>query len=266
MALPYSFLWWGFGMVLSVILQKKIKRFFACVVCSFVLGFLLCGCASYRVKPLRKLTKETAQYTQEKNNIQVCAARLDKQEFKEYTQGVVFLKKSQLVPILITIYNTSSYPIVLDTREVLLPLVIAEKAIDSINYTNIGGAFSALGISLLGMGGIGFALLTTAHGCAGMGQGLLGLGMWFAALPASIIIAACVGHRDRVVFKELLLSDLREKILSKVELLKGESISKLIITRREYLERSFVLRVKRGIDVSGKMVEFNVFLSEAPCV
>ena len=68
---------------------------------------LLSACSVYRVRPLRKITRETAQYCAEKNGVSIYTAPIKKKELKYYFNNVT-LKQKQITPVLVTVTNQSA--------------------------------------------------------------------------------------------------------------------------------------------------------------
>jgi hypothetical protein len=224
------------------------KLFKSCVV-GLCAAFLLCGCASYRVKPLRKLTKETAQFVQEKNNIQVCASRLDKKEFKKYTNGHTFSAQRKLVPVLVTVYNNGKSDLVWRAQEIRLTCLSTDDAAQHLGYINGSlinvGIGSFAGFILGGYGLIGLGILCHSGGCcAGLNLiSAVGAVTLCGALPltACILASTYYGHQ---AFNNMLLIDLREKMLSRVDIVPGDFTSKLLIAHEQDLAKPFIMNVR----------------------
>jgi hypothetical protein len=218
-------------------------------------AFLLCGCASYRVKPLRKLTKETAQYVEKKDDIEVCASRMSDQEFKDYANGAYLSKKSQLVPVLITVYNKSRNTFVWSIDRITCFPCPADDVVLALRYHYFSALAAGItaGLATVAVGGL---MLEGSY----YEYALFNLGL-FTVFPGSILasiagtISMVIHHKN---FERALIADLREKMLSRVDLMPGDVISKLIIAKDDQFVEPFKMGIKQvGMN---KITEFAVAL------
>lgn len=218
------------------------------------IALLLSGCASYRVKPLRKLTKETAQYTYEKNNVQICASRLHTTEFQEYVCGQSFQTDSVLVPLLVTIYNKSARSLIWRADDVKLLQLSAVEAVPRLGLGSGSAIENAIGscFSMMAGGSIIFSLCFVVKDLAYV-LAALGFSTVVFAVPVAILTAVHTSD-----FNAMLFEALKEKILSEIEIVPGAAESKLIVAYKKDLQRPFIMAV-RAVD-SGEKVEFTVAL------
>lgn len=226
---------------------------------------LLSGCASYRVKPLRKLTQKTAQYTQEIGAIRICASRICLSEFKSYFNGMYFGSKHHFGSVLLTLHNNTKDAVVFGAHDVSLKLIPADELTSHLCCSStwrvpyaLLGAFGALGGGIL-LSNVGVILMdATGTLAVGFLPMLLGSILVFSVVPITIFADTC-GAGDVQLFNHALRQDVCEKILSRILVAPGDSVSKLIITHKRDLEKPFVMSM-RAIGTE-KTTEFVVDLS-----
>lgn len=223
---------------------------------------MLCGCASYRVKPLRKLTKETAAYAQQKDGVEVCAARVYPIEFKGYTGGTYLDKKAHIIPVLITVNNSTGQLIAWCSKDVLLPLLGVHQVTGQLRFVYDSYAFErGAHIALTVAGVLAIFSSVTLLACNRMlpiDMPYYPLFFRFARIVAygGVIGFVCGFVYEKIqeaAFERELKLDIADKMLRERELISaGDSLTKLLMTHEDNLKKSFKLVVHKqdGQDVA----------------
>lgn len=210
---------------------------------------------------LESLSKESAQYTETKNNITVCAKELKK---RKRLRNIGKFKQIQ-----VTIHNSNTRSQQLTLDNIDLDLVCYQDIVDRVKSRRL---WRSLGVGLLigggaalfaGLIGGGIALLTTlgGHGCemifinpAGWAVGAL----WFVVAPTlflSVTPTAALMHHSSMKTEDD--RDIEYVFSEEVMVESNTNTSVLFFVKKRNLKKNFDLTL---IDRLGNKTTFNVAL------
>jgi len=205
---------------------------------------LLSACSVYRVRPLRPVTRETAHYGVEKDNVSIYAASIEPKELKYYFNNIV-MRKKQGTPVLVTVTNRD-----VKTIKVLLQNTCAITQ----NMEKYGAwRMTKTGAAAIVALGLGYtASYMIIMGCWNINPLFMVLS-WpmICAFPGVIIFCIAAGihaHQMGTQFYTDFMNDLQNKLFAKVQLDIGDSETKLVFITPETIGIPLSFEVRKKLN------------------
>lgn len=231
----------------------------------------LSGCVrapKYTPRPLTKLTKETADYNQTRDNVTVMAKKLTGAESTEtFGTDLTALKKG-ITPVQLTVENNNAAGIRIDNKNTTLPLIPAKDITEKLSYSvaaRIAGYGALMGSSAgLAVGGF----FATAEGVVslaymGVGMPLLATGSVLLFGGAALFVAApiigIINAIKTAKVNKIIKADVEAKTLSTLTIQQNETKNTLIFVHAKDLPHEFNLKVAHEADAN-KTIDFTISL------
>ena len=218
---------------------------------------LLSACSVYRVRPLRKITRETAQYCAEKNGVSIYTAPIKKKELKYYFNNIA-LKQKQIIPVLVTVTNQSGKTVKIIPHN-------THEIVHSIENQAAWNTTTTSTVGLLGIG-LGYTMGTmTSIGLCTVAPAFILLAVpMVCAFPGVIIFCIGAGIHAQVMKKQFFVDfghDLHNKCFDgEVQLDIGESATRLVFitSEQQNMQLSFVVYKKTDSGWRGDLMQLQV--------
>lgn len=236
---------------------------------------VLPGCVrspKYTKRPLTKLTKETADYSQTQDNVTVMAKKFTSQECKEmFNTNLKEERKSIYLPeehksietIQFSVENNTSQPVKIDAANITMPLLNTQYITQKLQYSV---AAPLAGYGLLGATSIPLAyggLFPTFVGLFGgsLPLFLTGLGtiVGAAALLITVPTIGIINAVKTAKVNRLIKEDVEAKTLSTLTVQPNETQNTLIFVQTKDLPNEFNLKVAHEADAN-KITDFAISL------
>ena len=231
---------------------------------------LLPGCLrapKYTPRPLTKLTKETADFSQTQDNVTVMAKKLPPGQSYDAIGTNLLKEQKSIETIQLTVENNNTENIHLKSMNINLPLISTQKITKHVSH-GIAAPLAGYGLltaSSVGLGTAGF--FTTVFGCNPFGGLYLplvvpGCGLMLGA-AALFVIAPTIGIIKAVKtanVNKIIKADVEAKTLSTLVVQPNETKNTLIFVRTKDLPNEFSLKVGHEADAN-KTIDFAISLN-----
>lgn len=217
---------------------------------------LLSGCVkNYKVKPLKNIKKNEAEFIEKKEGIEIRARRIKRKEL-----GALFrssLSDQQVQGFLLTLNNQSNQKVYLDHKNINVPMVSTKELYQSLSKYSavclglgLGGA-AMLGLTAASLCTIPFVLIPGIVGTLGLIT-IIGTAL---ATPIVFLGGSFTGI-DAAVFNQKLKKELNDHIVSSFSIRPGKKHSALFVTREKF--KSFEILLVKG--KSEQLIVFRIDL------
>lgn len=231
----------------------------------------LSGCVrapKYTPRPLTKLTKETADYSQTKDNVTVMAKKLTGAESAETFGTDLTTLKEGITPVQLTVENNNPINMQINSKDVNLRLLSEKNITEKLSHSvgaRVAGYGALMGSSAgLAVGGF-FATVEGVVSLAyiGVGMPLLATGSVLLFGGAALFVAApIIGIINAVKtakVNKLIKADVEEKTLSTLTIQPNETKNTLIFVHTKDLPNEFNLKVAHEADAN-RTIDFAISL------